>query len=221
MSWSEILPSLVILSFLTFELHVIKVFHQNFNLMLYVRRCPSWRHVSSGQHIGWLRPNFSQGWDFSNTKFQLPQWLGNYVPLTLYVEILFWANALRAPFWLTWCHVSSGWHIGWLRPNWYTCPEVKSCQGWLSLVSWHSSYRWLRYSSNTSFWCYISVVGHPGVTSIQSGILADYNQNFSRGWESPDRKFKLPQWPINYVPLTLYVEILFWANALPTPFLLT
>ena len=75
---------------------------------------------------------FSRGWDSPDTKFQLSKRLGNYVPLTLYVEILFWANALRTPYWLTWCHVSSGRHIGWLRPNWSTCPEVKSCQVWLS-----------------------------------------------------------------------------------------
>ena len=54
------------------------------------------------------------------------------------------------------------------------------------------------------------------VTSVQGGILADYDQNFSRGWDSPDTKFQLPQRPGNYVPLTLYMEILFWANALRT-----
>ena len=132
MSWSEILPSLVILSLFTFELHVIEIFLPNYVLMLYIRGWPSWCHVSSERHIGWLRPKFSRGWDSPDTKFQLPQRLGNYVPLTLYVEILFWANALRTPYWLTWCHVSSGRHIDWLRPNWYTCPEVKSCQVWLS-----------------------------------------------------------------------------------------
>ena len=55
MSWSKILPCLVILSLVTFELHVIEIF-QNVVLMLYIRRWPSWRHVSSGRHIGWLRP---------------------------------------------------------------------------------------------------------------------------------------------------------------------
>ena len=39
----------------------------------------------------------------------------------------------------------------------------------------------------------LSVGGHPGVTSVQGGILADYDQNFSRGWDSPDTKFDLPQ----------------------------
>ena len=58
-------------------------------------------------------------------------------------------------------------------------------------------------------WCYISVGGHPVVTSVQGGILADYEQNFSRGWNSPDSELQLPQWPGNYVSLTLYVEILF------------
>ena len=165
--------------------------------------------------------NLSRGWDSPDTKFQLPQRLGNYVPLTLYVEVLFWANALRTPYWLTCCHVSSGRHIGWLRPNWYTCPEVKSCQVWLSQISSQSSYTWLRYSFQTPFWCYISVGGHPVVTSVQGGILADYHQNFSRWRDSPDTKFQLPQRPGNYVPLTLYVEILFWANALRTPYWLT
>ena len=56
MSWSEILPSLVILSLFTFELHVIEIFLPNYVLMLYIRRWPSWCHVSSGRHIGWLRP---------------------------------------------------------------------------------------------------------------------------------------------------------------------
>ena len=80
---------------------------------------------------------------------------------------------------------------------------------------------WLRYSFQTPFWCYISVGGHPGVTSVQGGILADYGQNSSRGLDSPDTKFQLPQSPGNYVPLTLYVEILFWANVLRTPYGLT
>ena len=93
-----------------------------------------WRGVTSVQDgiLADYNQNFSRGWEFPDTKFQLPQRPGNYVPLTLYVEILVWANALRTPYWLTWCHVSSGRHIGWLRPNWYTCPEVKSCQVWLS-----------------------------------------------------------------------------------------
>ena len=115
----------------------------------------------------------------------------------------------------------SGRHISWLRPNWYTCPEMKSCQVWSSLVSSHLSYTWLRYSFLTPFWCYISVGGHPGVTSVQGGILTDYDQNFSRGWDSPDTKLQLPQSPGNYVPLTLYVEIFFIANALQTPYWLT
>ena len=55
MSWSKILPRLVILSLLTFELHVIEIF-QKVVLMLYIRLWPSWRHVSSGRYIGWLRP---------------------------------------------------------------------------------------------------------------------------------------------------------------------
>ena len=47
----------------------------------------------------------------------------------------------------------------------------------------------------TPFWCYISVSGHPGVTSVQGGILAHYDWNFSWGWDSPDTKFQLPQRP--------------------------
>ena len=136
-------------------------------------------------------------------------------------ENLVLSQRLTNPYWLTWCQVNSGRHIGWFRPTWYTCPEVKSCQVWLSLVSSHSSYTWLRYSFQNPFWCYISVGGHPGVTSVHGGILADYVQNFSRWWDSPDTKFQLPQIPGNYVPLTLYVEILFWANALRTPYWLT
>ena len=75
-------------------------------------------------------------------------------------KILFWANALRTLYWLTWCHVSSGRHISWLRPNWYTCPEVKSCQVWLISVSSHLSYKWLSYSFQRPFWCNISVGGN-------------------------------------------------------------
>ena len=62
----------------------------------------------------------------------------------------------------------------------------------------------------------MTVGGHPGVTSVQGGILADYDQNFSRGLDYPDAKFQLPQRAENYVPLILYVGILFWANALRT-----
>ena len=119
------------------------------------------------------------------------------------------SHQFRAAYWLI------------TSKNRYKCPEVKSCQVWLSWVSSNLSYTWLRYSFQTTFWCYISVGGHPGVTSVQGGILADYDQNFSRGWDSPDTKFQLPQRPGNYVPLTLYVEILFWANALRTPYWLT
>ena len=56
MSWSEILPRLVILNLFTFELRAIEIFLPNSVLMLYIRRWPSWCHVSSGRHIGWLRP---------------------------------------------------------------------------------------------------------------------------------------------------------------------
>ena len=218
MSWSEILPRLAILSLFTFELHVIEIFLRNSVLMLYIRRCVT---SVQGGILADYDQHFSRRWDSPDTKFQLPQRPGNYVTLTLYVEILFWANALRTPYWLAWCHVSSGRHIGWLRPNWYTCPEMKSCQVLLSLVSLRSSHTWLRYSFQTPFWCYISVGGHPGVTSVQGGILADYDQNFSRGWDSPDTKFQLPQRPGNYAPLTLYVVILLWATALRTPYWLT
>ena len=55
MSWSESQPSWVILRLFTFELYVIEIFRQNSVLMLYIRPWPSWRHVSSGRHIGWLR----------------------------------------------------------------------------------------------------------------------------------------------------------------------
>ena len=51
---------------------------------------------------------------------------------------------------------------------------------------------------------------------IQSGMLADYDQNFSCGLDSPETKFQPSQWPGHYVPLTLYVEISFSANALLT-----
>ena len=93
-----------------------------------------WRGVTSirGYILADYDQNFIRWWHSPVTKFQLRQWPWIYVPLTLYVEILFRANALRTPYWLTWCHVSSGRHIGWLRPNWYPRPEVKSCQVWLS-----------------------------------------------------------------------------------------
>ena len=100
MSWSEILPSLVILSLFTFEQHVIEIFLPNSVLMLYIRRWTSWCHVSSERNFGWLRPKLYSWMGLSWQKIQLSQKLGNYVPLTLYVEILFWANALRTPYWL-------------------------------------------------------------------------------------------------------------------------
>ena len=58
-----------------------------------------------------LDEHYSRGWDSPDTKFQLLQRPGNYVPLTLYVEILFRANDLRTIYWLTWCHVSSERHF--------------------------------------------------------------------------------------------------------------
>ena len=75
---------------------------------------------------------------------------------------------------------------------------------------YHSLNMWESCSGPTPYgphinWC--------GVTSVQGGILADYDQNLSLEWDSPDIKFQLPQWPGIYVPLTLYVKILFW----PTP----
>ena len=101
-----------------------------------------------GPHIGWrgvtsvqggiladYDQNFSRGRDSPDTKFQLHQRLRNYVPLTLYVEIFFWANALRTPYWLTWYHGRLGRHIGWLRPNWRTSPEVKYYQVWCHVSS--------------------------------------------------------------------------------------
>ena len=96
---------------------------------------------------------------------------------------------------------------------------MKSCKVSLSLVSSHSSYTWLRYSFQTPFWCYISIGGHPDVTPVQGGILADYDQNVSRGWDSPDTKFQLPQGPRNYVPLTVYVENLVLSQRLTDPIL--
>ena len=57
MSWSQILPGLVTLNRFTFELYVIEQFLPNSVLMLYIRWWPSWRHASSGLHIGWLQPN--------------------------------------------------------------------------------------------------------------------------------------------------------------------
>ena len=64
-----------------------------------------------------------------------------------------------------------------------------------------------------SYWMLYIRRGHPGVTTVQGGKLVDYDQNFSRGWVSHDTKFKFPEWPINYVPLTLNVGIPFSANA--------
>ena len=121
------------------------------------------------------------------------------------------SRQFRAAYWL-------------IAINWYTCPEVKSCQVWLSSVSSHLSYKWLSYSFQSPFWCNTNMYirrWQPGVTSVQGGILADYDQNFSRGWDSPDTKFHLTQRPGNYVSLILCVEILFWANALLTPYWLT
>ena len=70
---------------------------------------------------------------------------------------------------------------------------------------------WKFFSEPTTYGPHI---GWRGVTSVQGGILADYDQNFSRGWDSPDTKFQLHQRLGNYVPLTLYVE----CCSEPTPY---
>ena len=116
----------------SFDTKLIEIFPPNFVLMLYIRRWQTGVTSVQGAILADDDQNFSRGWDSPDTKVQLPQRPRNYVPLTLYVEILFWANALRTPYWLSWCHVSLRWHIELLRLNWYTCPEVKSCQVWLS-----------------------------------------------------------------------------------------
>ena len=132
MSWSEILPSLVILSLFTFELHVIEIFLPNYVLMLYIRRWLSWfsRQFRAAYwliatkliHMSWseILPSLVILSLFTFELHVIEIFLSNYV-LMLYIRQ-----------WPSWCHVSSGRHIGWLRPNWYTCPEVKSCQVWLS-----------------------------------------------------------------------------------------
>ena len=167
---------LVIRSLFTFELHVIEIFLPKSVLMRYIRRWPSLRHVTSGWHIRWLRRKL-RGWHSFDKMFPPLQWPGIYVPLTLYVYILFWANALWNSYTLTWCLVSLVRYIGGILPNWYTYPEVKSWLVWLYQVSPRSSYTWLRCSSKTPFWCYmyISVGGHPCVRSVHGGIhvLAD------------------------------------------------
>ena len=132
MSWSQILPSLVIFSLFTFELQVIELFLPKSVLMQDIRRWQPGVTSILGAILDYYDQRLSRGYDSPVTKFQLPQRPENYVPLTLYVEILFWANALRTRYWLSWCHVSPGRFIGWLQPNWCTCPEVKSCQVWLS-----------------------------------------------------------------------------------------
>ena len=76
---------------------------------------------------------------------------------------------------------------------------------------YHSLYMWKSFSEPTPYGPHI---GWRGVTSVQGGILADYDQNFSRGWDSPDTKFQLHQRLGNYVPLTLYVE----SCSEPTPY---
>ena len=198
----------------TFELHVIKIFLQNFVLMLHIRRWPSWRHVSSGQHIGCLRPKFLVGGSTLLTKFQLPQRPGNYVLLTLYVEILFWSKALRDPI-LT-DVVSQQFRAAYWRITtkliFMSWGEILPSLVILSLLTFEIHV--IEILLHNFAWCYISVGGHPGVMSVHGGILADYDQNLSRGWDSLDTKFLLPQWPGNYVPHTSYVEILFSANAL-------
>ena len=177
MSWSEILPSLVIQSLFTLELHVIEIFRSNYVLMLYIRRWPSWCHVSSGRHIGWLRPTLYSwmglSWhkvsassktgklctthficgnpvvsqrltdpilaDVVSRQFRASYWLittklihmswseilPSLVILSLFtlelhvIEILLpnFVLMLYIRRWPSWCHVSSGRHIGWLRPK--------------------------------------------------------------------------------------------------------
>ena len=47
------------------------------------------------------------------------------------------------------------------------------------------------------------------------------DQTFSRWLHSPGTKFRLSQWSWNYAPLNLYVEILYSATILRTPYWLT
>ena len=50
------------------------------------------------------------------------------------------------------------------------------------------------------------------ITSIQGGMLANYNLNFSRGLGRPDTKSQLSQRSGIYAPLTFHVDILFSAT---------
>ena len=152
------------------------------------------------------------------------------------MEILFWANALRTPYWLTWCHVSSERHLAdynqihphvlkwnpakfgysksfhiWATRDWdipsklsfdainpsvailvsrqfraaYWLITTKTLvvdgtlltQSFSFLGDWeimyHSLYMWKSCSEPTP---YGPQIGWRGVTSVQGGILAYYNQ---------------------------------------------
>ena len=104
--------------------------------------------------------------------------------------------------WPSWCNVNSG------AAYWLTIlvDGTLLTQSFSFLIDWevmyHSLYMWKSFSEPT---LYGPNIGWRGVTLVQGGILADYDQNFSRGWDSPDTKFQLHQRLGNYVPLTLYV----------------
>ena len=133
MSWSEILPSLVILSLFTFELHVIEIFLPNYVLMLY----PSVAILVSRQ-------------------FRAAYWL--ITTKTLVVD----GTLLTQSF-----SFLKDWEI-----------------------MYHSLYMWKSCSEPTPDGPHI---GWRGVTSVQGGILADYDQIDPHVLERNPAKFGYPK----------------------------
>ena len=130
-------------------------------------------------------------------------------------------NALWTPYKLILYHVSSEWHISWLRRKF----QSRVRHSWHKVSIFSMAYRLCTMDSVcrnlvlsqrltnhklTELVCCLLNSGRhicwSGVMSVQGGTLADYDQNIRHGWDSPDTKFQLLQWPettvllINFLP---------------------
>ena len=204
MSWSQILPSLVILSIFTFELHVIELFLPNSVLMRYFRRWPSSCHVSSGRHIGWIRPNWilpNSVWcdisvgghpgvtsvqgsilaEYDQIKNHVLTW--NPAKFLHIRGIRDWDIASKLRFDAIYPSVailvSRQFRVAYWLITTKTLGEEETflTQSFSFLkerkIMYHSQYMWKSCSEPTPYGPHF---GWRGVTSVQGGISADYNQ---------------------------------------------
>ena len=213
MSWSQILQSLVILSIFTFELHVIELFLPNSVFMRYFRRWPSSCHVSSGRHIGWIRPNWilpNSVWcDISVGGHPLAEYdqIKNHVlmwnpakfryPKSLHIRgIRDWDIASKLRFAAIYPSVAILVSCQFRAAYWLITTKILGeeetflTQSFSFLkereIMYHSQYMWVSCSEPTPYGPHF---GWRGVTSIQGGILADYDQIDTHGLKYKPAKF--------------------------------